>query len=218
MNGYTKYQPLILSAMLAIFATSTAQAESGKGDRERDALRRAQQIIAKLQQEKSDLEREKGEMAAKLTAATTDVDKLKKTSNDAQKRLVTAEHHAGVVGHESKTLREKLDATEKSLADLTNDKRNLEKTAQENQKRLEIEQQALQSKLAAAEEQGKVCEKKNQNLAQAASELMARYEKKGVWASLVGKEPLTGLSSVQTENLLQDYRDRVEENKVGNNR
>jgi chromosome segregation ATPase len=219
MNAYMTarlfFRPfLVLGVTLAVFTTGVAQAQSSKEDRGREALRRAQQMIAKLQQEKADLEREKSETAAKLTAATADLDKLKKTNAESQKRLVTVERQAGAAGQESKTLREKLDTTDKRVSELTTDKHNLEKTAEENQKRWQAEQQALQGKLTAEEEYGQICTKKNQQLARVTSELMARYQKKGVWAALVNAEPLTGLSSVETENLLQDYSDRVEENKI----
>ncbi len=58
------------------------------------------------------------------------------------------------------------------------------------------------------------CHANNHKLYEINRELLARYEGKGAVDALVQKEPFTGLSQVQVENLVQDYRYRLEDLKL----
>lgn len=54
------------------------------------------------------------------------------------------------------------------------------------------------------------CEKHNARLSVLSEELVTAYENKGVGASILQKEPLTGLKQVEVEKLIQQYRDRID--------
>lgn len=59
-----------------------------------------------------------------------------------------------------------------------------------------------------------VCEEKNGALAGVATELMAKYRDVGFWESLQRREPFTRVRRVEVENLLEEYRDRVEASRI----
>jgi chromosome segregation ATPase len=54
------------------------------------------------------------------------------------------------------------------------------------------------------------CQKHNGRLTVLAEELVAAYENKGVGASLIQSEPFTQLKKVELEKLIQEYRDRID--------
>jgi chromosome segregation ATPase len=54
----------------------------------------------------------------------------------------------------------------------------------------------------------------NRRLFDIGNELLDRFEKKGVWASLREAEPFTGLKRVELENIVQDYRFAIDDQRV----
>lgn len=54
----------------------------------------------------------------------------------------------------------------------------------------------------------------NRRLFEIGNELLDRFEKKGVWASLRESEPFTGLKRVELENIVQDYRFAIDDQRV----
>ena len=56
--------------------------------------------------------------------------------------------------------------------------------------------------------------KHNARLAELSEELVVAYEKKGVGDSLLGKEPLTQIEKVEVEQLVQEYRDRIDNDNL----
>lgn len=211
---------------LALFMVSTfvlvGQAVAAtKESREREALRRVQQMAVKLQQENADLqtqkneaERQKGEISAKLAMANAELQKLRKEHADAEQRVATLERNTRTAEHENRMQQEKISTTEKTLSELASSKRALEQSAKQNQQRLEYENQHLQALLGTEVERGTSCDRKNKQLATIATELMRSYKQQTPWSTLLAKEPFTGLKSVQIENLLQEYRDRIDDNRV----
>ncbi|HQT26145.1 MAG TPA: hypothetical protein PLK99_06045 [Burkholderiales bacterium] len=58
------------------------------------------------------------------------------------------------------------------------------------------------------------CEKKNMDLYRLDVSLMQKYDNKGVWSALVQKEPFTQIEEVRIENLLQEYRDKADADRI----
>jgi hypothetical protein len=57
-------------------------------------------------------------------------------------------------------------------------------------------------------------ERKNAELFKLGNEILTRYEKFGLGDALAAKEPFTGLARVKLENLVQDYQDKIADQKV----
>lgn len=58
------------------------------------------------------------------------------------------------------------------------------------------------------------CMQKNVALYDSHRDILRQYEKKGVFASLLQREPLTGIKQVEMENIIEDYRDRIDQLQV----
>jgi len=68
-----------------------------------------------------------------------------------------------------------------------------------------------QFKIQVVELQRKIDEDERRNIAlfQLANEILTRYEKFGLGEALAAKEPFTGLTRVNLENLVQGYEDKI---------
>ena len=57
-------------------------------------------------------------------------------------------------------------------------------------------------------------ERKNLELFKTANEILTRYEKFGLGEALSAKEPFTGITRVKLENQVQDYQDKIADQRV----
>ncbi len=57
-------------------------------------------------------------------------------------------------------------------------------------------------------------EAKNRELYKLASEILTRYEKFGLGDALAAREPFTGIARVKLENLVQDYSDKIADQRA----
>jgi chromosome segregation ATPase len=57
-------------------------------------------------------------------------------------------------------------------------------------------------------------EEKNRELFKLGNEILTRYEKFGMGDALAAREPFTGIARVKLENLVQDYGDKLAEQRV----
>jgi chromosome segregation ATPase len=186
-----------------------------KENREREALRRVQQNAAKLQAEKSALEREKQELTAKVDAATKDLDGLKGEAARNKRRAATLDKEVEALRKENADLKLQLDTTGKNLAENTRQCQDAATLAQQNQKRVEVINANLKSMHAKEEGERKSCQATNLKLRAVAREILDRYENKGPFDSLRQAEPFARIKSVEIENLIQDYGDKIDALNAG---
>lgn len=57
-------------------------------------------------------------------------------------------------------------------------------------------------------------ETKNRELFRLSNEILKRYERFGMGDALAAREPFTGITKVKLENLVQDYADKISDQKV----
>ncbi|MEA2084743.1 MAG: hypothetical protein U9O82_11045 [Thermodesulfobacteriota bacterium] len=77
-----------------------------------------------------------------------------------------------------------------------------------------LENKKLQTTIDEKEQQFNRCANDNSELLRIADELILAYEDKSLLASLVEKEPLTQLGRVSLEQFVQEYREKIEKEKV----
>ena len=80
----------------------------------------------------------------------------------------------------------------------------------QNLRRAESERSLLQETLVGQAQQLETCESNNVKLLQVNRDLLGQYENKGLFDSLMQREPVTGLKGVELENIVQDYQDRLD--------
>lgn len=88
------------------------------------------------------------------------------------------------------------------------------KNREEEIKQITAEKKTLQSELKRTNRSLDQCGSKNARLCIIADELIEKYQNKGVMGSILQKESLTGIKKVELEKFIQEYRDKIEEQRL----
>jgi chromosome segregation ATPase len=164
------------------------------------------------------------QISAERDALKTENGRLKADLAQAQQAQKTAAAEAAASGEEltrlraavaafqnqNEALRGQLGQSQEAIGTLRS-----EKTAT----RAELQQaqgknQALDGELAQCQARVDTLIGHNRRLFEIGNELLDRFENKGVWASLRESEPFTGLKRVELENIVQDYRFAIDDQRV----
>ena len=173
----------------------------------RDSLRSTLLQMRTLQAERDALEAAKVENEQKAQAATAELEALKKqvaTDNEAQQKAIAS----------LRTRVEEQDRENAGLkADLDQAKRATAQAAD-----LARAKEAERAKLAGQiiEVQRRVADRETRNAAlfRLGKEILERYEKFGLGTALTAKEPFVGVTRVKLQNLVQDYSDKLAEQRA----
>lgn len=192
--------------------------------REREMLRRLQDQTKKAEQEKAVLATELEELKKKLKGAEQGAAKVGKKSRDTEKSLAQAEQRNAALVVEKVNLSERLDQLQKSIEEVRRDLASSEEKLRESGAALaqavqtgqtqKAEFDRAQSTIGQRDREIVACEVKNLKLYEYNVELLGRYQGKGFLDVLKQKEPLTGLKNVEIENLLEEYRDKLDEQQI----
>jgi chromosome segregation ATPase len=186
---------LLLLALVALLPTrANAQSEA---DKLRDALRSLTAQTRTLESERgalqsklADSDREKDRLSHDLDAAKDEVKKLEKEERDAveefNRRLTESQDTLG-----------KWKSAYEEAATVARTK--------------EAERQKLESETTALKSSTQACQQKNVELVKVGRELLKRYQES---TSVVTSEPLIGIGGVEIKNLLQDYGDKIRDQKA----
>jgi chromosome segregation ATPase len=185
--------------LLAALASLDARADSDT-DRLREALRGATAQARALEDQRTalqakvaDAEREKAAMIAQITATKAQVKEVEKVHRDA------VEEFNQRLEDRNQTL-EKWKSAYEEAATVARAK---------DAERARFEGQAASYKAST-----KSCLAKNALLTRVGRELLHRYEGVSFGDAVVANEPLVGARRVEVQNLLQDYDDKLLEQKV----
>lgn len=163
-------------------------------------------------------------MTARLRAAETERDTLQaaKIQSDQEKKALTEKLDA--LSKQATADSKELAASKARLAELETEsaqmKESLQKLEATQGQAVEIAKktEAERAKLAGQviELQRKVADRETKNLAlyKLANEILTRYEHFGLGDALAAKEPFTGLARVKLENYVQDYQDKIADQRV----
>ena len=204
-------------AALAVGVQLAAPAAADDRTSER-AVRRAQLQMQNLQQQVQE---------AQAAQARADADKA-----EAQKKLTAQAQEIPRALASARQAAAALKASEAARADLQARLAALEKQGAE-QKRADdaalaakvgeletmlryrdSQQRQLQTRFDNEVEQMFACSDKNQKLVELSAELLERYRKKGLADVMSQHDPLLGIGQVEMFNLVQDYRDRADAQRL----
>jgi len=191
------------SLILIVIAPWFAAQAKADDARLKQTLQVLTQRLRSAETERNNLLSEKAQFDQDKKALTAKVDGLTKQAMADKEQL--------------DLLTKKTDAQEKELADtkealakwkagfdqLTTDA----KKSESERVRLAGENVLLQRKVEDRE-------RKNLELWRLGNEILTRYEKFGLGDALAAREPFTGISRVKLENLVQDYKDKVDDQRV----
>jgi hypothetical protein len=163
-------------------------------------LQTAQAEVATLQAKQVENESKIAELSAKVTALTKqgDADKAAaaKAATEFNAKIATQSQEIALVNQSL----EKWKAGYKQAAQVAND--------------TESKRSALASKMVMLEREVADTKVKNRELYKLGNEILIRYEKFGLGKALAAREPFTGIARVKFETLVQDYADKLTDQKL----
>jgi chromosome segregation ATPase len=198
---------LTLGALSLLLASgATAQVQRSGNDNAR--------VMQQLQQ----LTAEKAAMQAENTKLKTDVDNLKAQLASAAAALSASEQRAkkvaaGATAKESAAAQELNDALTRNRSQMQELVTRYRETG-ETLKTVETERDKLRAETSTQQRDLKTCVDRNAGMYLLTDEILRKVEDRGVWSSLTDKEPFTRISRTRLENLIDDYRYRVDELRV----
>lgn len=206
----------LLLALLVIAQGVEAEAKKSTS-REKEALRRTQMQLQQVQSQVSSLEQEKAKLARDLDKSAKATKVVQARARRLEQELAESKRLGEAQTKELEQVRQELAAGVQRLAEArrtsaeTND-RLTESTRQLRQ--TEAEKKVLEGLKARNEREIATCEAHNGKLYQVGRELMGRYANKTCAETMAQAEPFTGLRKVEVENLLETYRDKLDEQKL----
>jgi len=163
-------------------------------------LRDAQNQLAALQASEAESEDKNKSLASQVEELTrqwtSDKETSEKTITDLKSRLADRE---SLVAKLNESLA-KWQKSEKEAADVAHAKET---------ERAKLAMQVIVLQRLVADR-----EVKNMELFKIGNEILARYEKFSLGEALLAKEPFTGITKVKLENQVQDYQDKLIDQKV----
>jgi chromosome segregation ATPase len=194
--------------MIGLIATSTiaAQAEDKQAARSQEQVRRMRQQLQQMQQNEQKMQQEKSAADEQLKQRSDELNVTGHKLKDSTRQLADLEVRFKALEQERDALNAKLGDTSKKLSDLEV----LQRDTTTQLRTRDGEAQALQTSLTAELAERKRCEVNNIALYQYGRELMSLYENKGVIGALRDSEPVLGLGKVATQNMLEEYRDKLD--------
>jgi chromosome segregation ATPase len=202
---------LLALAVLTAGVPNAVRAAEDDNARLREMLHRTQEALHQAQADNADLTRAKLDAEHKLEDSSKQLETVKSTSQKAQSSKDAALQAQLDAAHtEQADTQHRLDDANTRLAALNSKLGEaLKQLATRDAQVKGISLSLDQSKVA-----NNSCEAKNVTLYGYAAEVLQRYQKKGVWASLSQKDPLFGLKEVDVENVVQEYQLKFDAQKV----
>ena len=163
-------------------------------------------------------------MTTRLRAAETERDNLlaAKAQSDQEKKTLTERLDA--LTKQATADSQALAASKTQLTERETENARLQDSLQKLQQTqthaVEIAQKAENERAKLAGQvidlQRKLADRESKNLAlfKLANEILKRYEHFGLGDALAAKEPFTGIARVKLENLVQDYQDKLADQRV----
>jgi uncharacterized protein (DUF3084 family) len=203
-------RPVALLGAMCV-AIAWASIASAEPDKAKSDARRFQLMQQRFLEEKSALEAEKAGLQKKAAELETEVARLKadqRKNGDLARNLGASKDELAKSIEELK--QQHAEAKVESDAALAAKQRDLELLTRTRTQ----EKATLQSSLADQSRVLGACEQKNERLVQLGAELLERYRTKGWRETLKQKEPVLQLGDVDMFNLIQDYRDKIDAERI----
>lgn len=192
-------------AGLALALNAAGQTQRSGNDAAR-VMQQLQQITAEkaqVQAENDQLQKELEDMKAQLAKASG---ALAASEQRVKKAEVTS-------GKDSTAVQESNEALTKARTQLQELIGKFRETAQ-TLKDVEVDRDQVRTQLAGKDRELKTCVDRNAGLYVLNDEILQYLENRGMWSALKDKEPFTKVSRTRLENLIEEYRYRVDELRV----
>lgn len=208
---------LLTLMLVGIVLLGNSSWAGDKRNSERTALRRVQQQMQQLEQEKAALQQQVSGFEQEKSALSSEKDALAKKVQSAESRSAaedrkrrSMEQELAAARKENQALQEQKVETEKRLLEMT--------TRQTDSARqlavLQGEKKQTEASLSMREKQVAGCEDKNIKLYQYGRDLIKQCRDRSAADVILRLEPVTGIKQVEIENVLEEYRDKLDAQKL----
>jgi len=197
---------VIVAVMLCLVGTAT-QAQT---QRSGNADARVAQQLQQLANEKVALQAENNKLKQELEQVKAQLQKSAGTAKELEGRNRALQAASTNRASGDQQTEAQLERTRAQMQELVTKFRETAQTLRD----VEMDRATAKSQLAAKEREFKVCVDRNAALYELNDEVLDRMEDRGFWSQLAEREPFTRLKRTQLENLIDDYRYRVEELRV----
>lgn len=195
------------TVVIAVLVCAHAAAALGAEAVRREGGNEQAAMIANLQQQIRSIGAERDALNAAKAGLEKEKAALARKLEQAEKRLSATQTSLERFRESDAALRERLIEDRARTQELVDKFR---ETAQ-NLREVELERSELTALSARQNAELHQCVQNNISLYQANLELLDQYESKGVWASLMQREPALGLKRVEIENRIEEYRNRLDQ-------
>ena len=197
--------------LVAIVASSPsfAQVERSGGGEMQKIMQQYQQLAAEKSSLQSQLAQAKGDLDSTKTALAA----VKKERDALKLKAGSASAETAVVAQltASKASADKnLEAYKQRMNELIARYRETAATL----KQVETDRSGLRKELDARNLEFDKCAENNLQLFEISNEVLDRYEHVGLFTKVSASEPFTQLTRTRIENLVDDYRQRAQENRT----
>jgi chromosome segregation ATPase len=198
---------LSLSLVVALLCAGTAAAQQTRDD---GGSARLQAMVQQLTTEKTRVEADNAKLEADLDKANAELKLLRDANAGLERRLGASEssltQSAASNTRTNAALEQQRARTEEIVAEFRKTIDTLRAT--------ELERNELRASLASRESALKQCVTNNDALFTTGNEVLDRYEEKGCFSSLRENEPFTQTKRVRLQNLVDEYRWALEDQKL----
>jgi chromosome segregation ATPase len=193
----------ILLSLLAVGAEAQTQRSGSDANRMVQQLQQVTAEKSQLQLDNEALKKELEELKTKTSQAGAEQAKLQQRARELE--LASSKLQNKNSGND-----EALEKSRAQLQELIGKYREMAQLLKD----VETERDGLRTTKASKERELTACVDKNAQLYLLSNEVLNQMDKQGMWSALKNKEPFTQLSRTRLENLIDDYRYRVDELKL----
>ena len=198
--------PLIALALLIAVPARLAYADADTEARLREALRNATLQQRAAEDERAALAAKESESEKQIEALRAQVDELTKGGPAAKKSEAEMAELNRRVSEQGEQLAQLNQSLEKWKA-AYNEAANVARTKETDRAKLAGEVDGLTQRATG-------CETKNVELFKIGSEILSRYANVGFGDVVATREPFIGVKRVELQNLVQDYQDKLLDQKA----
>ena len=156
-----------------------------------------------IQEEVDKLTKEKGLLGTQQAELKTKAESLEAQVASLEKKNASLDARTTSLDSKNHELTERLNKVETDRTALDQKQRQTQKTLQDTEKALRNLDQKYDQ-----------CAEHNARLYIIASEVIKKYQDKGFLGTLAEKEPFTQVKKVEMEKLVQDYKDKIDQQKM----
>lgn len=196
---------VILSALLG---AGGADAQTARRDEVGTA--RLQAVVNQLTAEKAALERRNADLSKELQDAEQELERLRSAEESTEARLTSAEASLQRVRQSNAQTNAALEQTRERMQALVGKFRETAEVLRETERN----RNRLGEELEVARQQYRQCARDNLAMYETGLEALDALENKGLLSVLGQNEPFTQLGRVRLENLVDEYRRELEDNRV----